>query len=132
MRIPAVAISLASEESMDFEAAAEQGLAVIRAILPIQPGEVININIPRLSQGLPKGVRVVPQSTNGFHEYYIPQRSDLQTLFQLASGLHRTEDTSTDTMMLWEGFITVTPLQPDMTCYSRLADLQQRLAAGRT
>jgi len=128
MRIPAVAVSLASEEIMDFEAAAEHGLRVIQAILPIQPGEVINVNIPRLSQGRPKGVRVVPQSTNGFHEYYIPQRNDLQTAFQLACGLHRTEESPTDTMMLWEGFITVTPLRPDMTCYDRLADLDQRLS----
>jgi 5'-nucleotidase len=132
MRIPSVAVSLASEEIMDFDAAAQYGLEVIGAALPVQPGDVINVNIPRLSQGRPKGVRVVPQSTNGFHEYYIPQRNDHQTAFQLASGPHRKEETVTDTMMLWEGYITVTPLRPDMTCYSRLADLQQRLSAGET
>jgi len=132
MKVPAVALSVASEEIMDFEAAADEGLAVIRAILPIQAGEVINVNIPRLSKGRPKGVRVVPQSTNGFHEYYIPQRNDHQTVFQLASGLHRDEETPTDTMMLWEGFITVTPLQPDMTCHGRLAGLQQRFSAAAT
>ena len=127
MRIPAVAVSLASEEVMDFEAAAAHALKVIQAILPIPPGEVVNVNVPRLSEGPPKGVRVVPQSTNGFNEYYVPQRHGPHTEFQLSSGLHRPEDTMTDTMMLWEGYITVTPLRPDMTCHGRLADLQQRL-----
>jgi 5'-nucleotidase len=131
MRIPALAISLASEEIMDFDSAAKHGLRVIQDILPIQPGEVVNINIPRLSQGEPKGVRVVPQSTNGFYEYYVPQRDDPQTVFQLASGLHRTEETPTDTMALWEGFITVTPLRPDMTSHGRLAELDQRLSQAR-
>jgi len=113
---------------MDFDAGAEYALKVLESLLPVEPGDVININIPRLSQGRPKGVRVAPQSTNGFHEHYVPQPEGLQTTFRLASGLHRTEQTPTDTMLLWEGFITVTPLQPDMTCYPRLADLQQRLA----
>jgi 5'-nucleotidase len=130
MRIPSVAISLASEETMDFEAAARYGLEVVGSLLPIQPGEVINVNIPRLSQGQPKGVRVAPQSTNGFHEYYIPQRNEQETSFQLASGLHRKEEGTTDTMLLWEGYITVTPLRPDMTSHDLLAELQRRLAAG--
>jgi 5'-nucleotidase len=128
MRIPSVAVSLASEETMDFEAAADHALDVMRALLPIQPGEVISINIPWLSQGRPKGVRVAPQSTHGFHEYYIPQRSDQETSFQLASGLHREEKDTTDTMLLSEGYITVTPLHPDMTAYGLLADLQRRLS----
>lgn len=131
MRIPAVAISLASEEIMDFDSAAKYGLSVIQNILPIQPGEVVNVNIPRLSQGQPKGVRVVPQSTNGFYEYYVPQANDQQTVFQLASGLHRTEETPTDTMALWEGFITVTPLRPDMTSHGRLKELDQQLSQAR-
>jgi len=127
MRIPAVAVSLASEAVMDFEAAASHALRVLQAIGPVPPGEVVNINLPRLSGGPPKGVRVVPQSTNGFQESYVPQTNGPHMGFQLSCGLHRPEDTVTDTMMLWERYITVTPLHPDMTCHSRLAGLQERL-----
>ena len=59
--IPAVAMSLASEEKLDFETAAKHCLAVLKKLMPVKPGEVININIPLLSQGEPKGVKVVPR-----------------------------------------------------------------------
>jgi len=79
-----------------------------------------------LSKGEPKGVRVVPQSTSGFHEYYIPQKNgQSQTVFQLAGGPHRTEEIPADTTSLAEGFITVTPLVPDMTNHQKILDLQQ-------
>ncbi len=55
--------------------------------MPIRSGDVININIPALSAGEPKGVKVVPQSTGGLHEYYIAQKDEQnQTLFQLAGA----------------------------------------------
>ena len=50
------------------------------------PG-VININIPRLSKGKPKGVKVVPQSTMGFEEHFVKKQNDTgQVLYQLAGG----------------------------------------------
>jgi 5'-nucleotidase len=92
----------------------------------LRAGEVININIPLLSEGEPKGVRVVPQSTGGFHEYYMQQKDEQsQTVFQLAGGPHRLEDNPTDTTSLAEGFITVTPLVPDMTNHDKIGELQK-------
>jgi len=116
LRIPAVAMSLAADDPMDFEAAAQYCMPVLKRLLPLKSGSVININVPQLSQRPPKGIRVVPQSTEGFDEYYITQKDKQgQTVFQLAGGLHRDENTPTDTTSLVEGFITVTALAPDMT-----------------
>jgi len=164
LKIPAVAMSLAAEEQMDFETAASYCAQILRKLIPLRlgpasarfavtseptprrvpiksgpstgfdrlttgllrAGDVININIPLLSKGKPKGLRVVPQSTSGFHEYYMPVRNgQSQTVFQLASGSHRTEEIPTDTTSLAEGFITVTPLVPDMTNHQKIRDLQQ-------
>jgi len=154
LKIPAVAMSLANEEQMDFEKAAVYCVKVLQKLIPLRLGEptprrvpvksgpstgfgrlttgllragdVININIPLLSRGEPKGIRVVPQSTSGFHEYYIPQKNgQSQTVFQLAGGPHRTEEVPADTTSLAEGFITVTPLVPDMTNHQKIHDLQQ-------
>ncbi len=122
LKIPAVAMSLATEaeENMDYEKAAVYCIDVLKKLLPIKAGEVININIPLLSQGRPKGVRVVPQSTEGFHEYYIPQQNEQgQTVFQLAGGLHRDEKDPTDTTSLADGYITVTALAPGMTDHKK-------------
>jgi 5'-nucleotidase len=126
--IPSVALSLAAEHEMDFDKAAEHAIAVLSKLTPLAKGDVVNINIPRLSQGRPKGLRVVPQATGGFHEYYIPHKNgDSDVVFQLAGGKHRQEETPTDTTTLVEGYITVTPLRADMTDHGKTQALQARL-----
>jgi len=136
LNIPAVAMSLAAEEQMDFEKAARYCAKILKKLMPVKKGpstllrtgDVININIPLLSKGEPKGVRVVPQSSKGFDEYYIPQKNEQgQTVFQLAGGPHRLESTPADATSLAEGFITVTPLVPDMTNHQKIRRLQQQI-----
>jgi len=126
LKIPAVAMSLAAEEQMDFEKAAKYCAEILKKLMPVRRGDVININIPQLSEGEPKGVRVVPQSTKGFDEYYIRQKNEQgQTVFQLAGGPHLTEDTPTDITSLIEGFITITALAPGMTDHRKTHELKQ-------
>jgi 5'/3'-nucleotidase SurE len=126
LKIPAVAMSLALEERMDFEKAAKYCAEILRKLMPVGIGDVININIPQLSKGRPKGIRVVPQSSKGFDEYYIRQKNEQgQTVFQLAGGLHLADETPADTTSLVEGFITVTALAPDMTDHRKTRKLQK-------
>ena len=126
LKIPAVAMSLAAEEQMDFEKAAKYCAEILKKLMPVRRGDVININIPQLSEGEPKGVRVVPQSTKGFDEYYIRQKNEQgQTVFQLAGGPHLTEDTPTDITSLIEGFITITALAPGMTDHRKTHELKK-------
>jgi len=127
LRIPSVAISVCSESHMDFDRAAGYGFDVLKKLLPLHSGDVININVPPLSRGEPRGVRVVPQATSGFHEHYIPQNNgQSETVFQLAGGDHRDEKAPADTTALAEGFITVTPLLPDMTDHRKVDTLRTR------
>jgi len=126
LRIPSVSMSLAAEEHMDFEKAAEHCVKILKKLMPVKSGEVININIPQLSKGEPKGIRVVPQSSKGFDEYYIRKKNEQgQTIFQLAGGPHRTEKTPTDTTSRAEGFITITALAADMTNHKKTRQLQK-------
>jgi 5'-nucleotidase len=124
LKIPAVAMSLSREEQMDFEQAARYCLDTLKKLMPVEKGNVININVPELSRGKPKGVRVVPQSSKGFDEYYVPQQNELgQTVFQLAGGGHLVDENPTDTTSLAEGYITVTALVPDMTDHRKMQEL---------
>ena len=126
LKIPAVAVSLAAEQNMDFDAAAEHAAGILEKIMPIESGQVININIPWLSQNQPGGIRVVPQSTKGFEEKYIPTRNEHgQTVFQLAGGQYRDEQNPVDTICLAEGYITVTSLIPDMTHHANTEKLRK-------
>jgi len=125
LKIPAVAMSLAAEEQMDFEKAAKYCAKILKKLMPVKTGEVININIPQLSKGEPKGIRVVPQSTEGFDEHYISEINEQgRTVFQLAGGLHRAEQSPTDTTSLAEGFITITALAPGMTNHAKTRQLK--------
>ena len=126
LKVPAVAMSLAAEEQMDFEKAAEYCAKILKKLMPVKSGEVININIPQLSRGEPKGIRTVPQSSRGFEEYYIPQKNEQgRTVFQLAGGSHHADGSSTDTTSLVEGFITITALAADMTNHKRTRQLRK-------
>jgi len=132
LKIPSVAMSVAIEEKMNFEKAAGYCTEVLGRLLPLAAGDVININIPLLSAGEPKGIKVVPQSTSGLHEYYIAHTNgESETMFQLAGGAYRDDESPVDTTSLEEGYITVTALVPDMTDHNKMQRLQSRLAGVR-
>jgi len=126
LKIPSIALSMVVEEHTNFEKAAKYCADIIKKLMPLKSGGVINVNVPALSLGEPKGIRVVPQSTEGFHEYYVPQINEQgQTVYQLAGGLHRNEEHPSDTTSLANGFITVTALVPGMTHQARMRELLQ-------
>jgi 5'-nucleotidase len=127
--IPSVAMSVAAEERMDYGRAAGYCIQILRWLMPIEKGAVVNINIPLLSAGNPMGIRVVPQSNKAFDEYYEPQKDENgQTVYQLAGGPHPFDDAQTDTVALMEGFISVTALAPDMTDYKKTKRIRKTLA----
>lgn len=125
LKIPAVAMSVAWEEKVDFQVAAQYCLRILKELMPVSNNGVININIPLLSKGRPKGVRVVPQSSKGFDEYYVRQKNQQgQMEFQLTGKTHLTDEAPTDTRSLEEGYITITALTPDMTNKSKTDELK--------
>jgi 5'-nucleotidase len=127
--IPSVAMSVAAEEKMDYPAAAAYCIQILKDLMPVEPGAVVNINIPLLSQGKPRGIKVVPQSNKAFDEYYVPQQDDSgRTVFQLAGGPHPLDNAQADTVALMEGFISVTALAPDLTEYKKTKRLRKTLA----
>ena len=117
--LPAVAISAAMDDPINFEAAAGYAVQILQHLLPIPPANVINLNIPPLSKGKPKGTLVVPQSTHGFEESY-RSRSDAngQNAYILTGGGHldpQAQEPTTDTLALVAGYITLTGLRLDLT-----------------
>ncbi|MBN2588917.1 MAG: 5'/3'-nucleotidase SurE [Sedimentisphaerales bacterium] len=129
MGIPSVSLSLSFEEPLNLEKAAGYFLRVIQQLLPMKKGEVVNINIPLLSKGEPKGIMVVPQSSNGFDECYVSQKNEMgQTEFLLTGKSHLNDETPSDIRSLDEGYITVTALTPDMTHKRNTEQLKEKLS----
>jgi len=116
--LPAIAVSAAFDEPMDFDAAADYAFAVIRQLTDLPAGRVANLNIPQLSKGSPKDVLIAPQSTHGFDEQYrVRTEDDGQRVYQLTGGHHRDPKDGgwTDTTALIAGHITLTCLRQELT-----------------
>jgi 5'-nucleotidase len=128
--IPSVSLSLSFEEPLDLEKAAGYFLRVIKHLLPLKKGEVVNINVPLLSKGEPKGIIVAPQSSSGFDERYICQKNEVgQTEYLLTGKSHLNDEESSDIWSLEEGYITVTALTPDMTHKRNNERLKEKLSS---
>ena len=125
--LPSIAVSLylRKEIPTDYTAAAKSALKVIRQILDhgLHGGQVINVNLPALPAGKEaNGVRVVRQCTRPWEDTY-EKRTDPRgrdyfwnsSVFQLNASEH-----DSDVTALRDGFITVTPLQFDLTNHDEL------------
>ena len=117
---PAIAVSAAfDEEPMKFSECAEYACTVIKQLLPVSPGQVVSINIPRLSKQKPKGIRIAAQSTHGFEECYESKKDQNgEPIYYLTGGIHLDPEGSqewSDTQSVAEGYITITSLRLDLT-----------------
>jgi 5'-nucleotidase len=129
-RRTAVAVSLeyTKPKPLDFTRAARYGRRVIDQILAHrpEPGTLFNVNIPSLEKGPVRGVRVVPQNVAPYTESY-DRRVDPRgrTYFWAGPEFGCPEPhADTDVTALAESFITVTPLQFDLTNHALLAGMK--------
>jgi 5'-nucleotidase len=115
-------------DSVPFSAAEAWGAKVLAPLLktPFEPRTLININFPAIAPDAVKGIQVVRQ---GFHDYSrgsIVKGTDPRGYDYYWFGLHGVEHTSghdTDLEVVEDGYISVTPLQLDLTHQGSLATL---------
>jgi 5'-nucleotidase len=116
-----------------FEAARAWGAKVIAPLLhtPLPARTLVNVNFPALPAKAVRGIRAVRQ---GFHDYArgtVVEGRDPRGFKYYWFGLEAIEHTldhGTDLEAISDGFISVTPLQLDLTHHSSLADLAERYA----
>lgn len=125
-----VAFSLTGSREMDFTRAARYCRAVLDRLLAggLAPGELINVNVPDLADGEPKGVKVVRQSVAGFAQEAYEARTDPRgrKYFWMADNYAFLESPDdTDVVASRAGYVTVTPLHVDLTATPRLASLER-------
>jgi 5'-nucleotidase len=129
--VPSVAVSLEFSEELEFARAAEIGRAVIESLLAagLTGGKLINVNIPALRPGVPRGVRIARQSTRAMEDRYECRRQqDGRRWYTLKGEFANTDDEpATDLRAIREGYVAVTPLHFDLTDDSQM-DLCNRIA----
>jgi len=126
--IPSIATSVAALEGFQFEPAAEFTLALARRMLDVglPLHTLLNVNVPALPKDQLKGWRVTRQGKRHYSEQVIERVDPRGRKYYWIGGdnLGFTRDQDTDCMAVHEGYISVTPLQVDMTSYRLLQDLQ--------
>jgi 5'-nucleotidase len=111
----------------DFARGATLAAKVVGQILANRPvpGTLFNINIPSADKGPPRGVRVVPQNVAPYTETF-DRRTDPRGRVYFWSGPDFScpdPHPDSDVTALAEGYITVTPLQFDLTDRGQLAGM---------
>jgi 5'-nucleotidase len=131
--LPSVALSLylRNEIPIDYARTAKLSMTVLGQILDagLKAGQVVSVNLPPLRKDQsPTGIKVVRQCTNAWIDTYEERKNPRgqsyfwnNTVFTLGGT-----DQDTDVAALRDGYITVTPLQFDLTHYPMLREWKDR------
>lgn len=125
--VPAVAFSLQLSDEMDFHKAGRISRNVLDHILAARPtpGTCLSVNIPALNKGWPLGVKCCPQAPVSWEEHYDSQVDATgQTVYWLNGRLpEHPGHPESDMAALRDGYVAITPLQPDLTHRERLGEV---------
>lgn len=127
--ITSVAVSLEYDAHAEFDRAAKIAARIIQQILHRkQPGsELYNVNIPTSAVRRNPQVKIVPMGIERYGEHFIKRKDPRGRDYYWATGepppAHGQQET--DLSALEKGFVTVTPLQYDMTKYDVLQEMAQ-------
>jgi 5'-nucleotidase len=127
--IPSIGLSnLDHSDDADFEASVEYGTRIARTVLEsnLPLPLCLNVNIPILPVDQIKGIKVCRQ-TRGYWKDEFHKRTDPygRDYYWLTGGFdnHEPEATDTDEWALKEGYVSIVPIQVDLTAYDRLEQL---------
>ncbi|ANU08718.1 5'/3'-nucleotidase SurE [Paraurantiacibacter namhicola] len=133
--VPAIAMSQALRESgLGFDAAKGWAVRVLQKLIDVRMARrsLVNVNFPACATADVRGIRVTRQ---GFHDYArgsLVESSDPRGRPYYWFGLYDVEHTldhGTDLEAVNEGYVSVTPLQLDLTLHSAIGDLAERFSA---
>lgn len=127
--VPSIAVSLKrTREKMDFTEAARAAARVAERVLAdgLPPRTFLNVNVPR-------------RVTHGFKVTLQAKRTHVTSISERMDPKHRPyywideaqddweEDERSDYQAVRDGYISVTPLQPDLTAHDALAKVERLL-----
>jgi 5'-nucleotidase len=131
MGVPALAVSLDTRKDADYTFAAQFIRKLVRELTGNSAlrNNVINVNIPDLPLEKIMGVTVVRQGRKNIIEHFEKRVDPRDNIYYWISGESPSEkeEQDTDVSALAAGFITITPLQYDLTKYDMLATLAQEV-----
>lgn len=129
--VPGIAFSLGSVENglaaLDYQEAAQIACQVVEASLPHQlpEGILLNVNIPLLPYGQVKGFRITRQGLRVYNDRLDRRVDPRGRPYYWIGGDSPTgiPEDGTDIGALAEGYVSITPIQLDLTAYPIMAEI---------
>ncbi|MCD4780875.1 MAG: 5'/3'-nucleotidase SurE [Candidatus Omnitrophica bacterium] len=125
---PAMAVSLATFQQPDYSYAAKLSSRLAKKMIEFKfpYGKFLNVNIPNLKQKEIKGVRITRQCTDPIHGLFYKNINPHGDEYYWMSGKIPSpqKDVNIDTYALQQKYVTVTPIQNDLTDASLLEEIK--------
>jgi 5'-nucleotidase len=126
----AVSLEYTKVKPLDFPRAAGLARQVIEQIMATRPpdGSLFNVNIPSLEKGPIRGIRFVPQNVAPYVETFDRRTDPRGRVYFWTNPKWECPEPhpDTDVSLLCEGYITVTPMQFDLTHTAMLEEMSRR------
>jgi 5'-nucleotidase len=129
--IPGIAVSLAvpeSEEECRYEKAAAVAASIVQVVLRrgFPKGILLNVNVPCPPDGILRGTRVTRQGLRIYRDALVIRTDPRGRPYYWIGGEPPSgviED-GTDLQAVSEGYVSITPVQLDLTAHAAVRDLQ--------
>jgi 5'-nucleotidase len=131
--IPGLAISLNSKRNMegntDYQPAAEVGLRIARQVMEhgLPSGVLLNINVPSRSLGEIQGTMITNQGQRVYRDALVRRKDPRDRAYYWIGGDSPTgvSDPGTDFYALGQGYVSITPLQLDLTAHEHIENIRE-------
>ena len=127
--IPAVAISYCRWKGGDFEGSARIARSIVSQILShgLPQGVLLNVNVPDLPFEAMRGISITRQAKSKWEESFAERRDPFNQPYYWLSGTFVNMDSgeNTDLDAIDNGFVSVTPIQHDLTAHDAIEALEQ-------
>ena len=130
--VPSIAVSLCSKTGANFETAARVAVEVVTMVrerAPQQP-RLLNVNVPDVPYAALRGQRVTRLGKRHKAEAVVPAVTPRnETVYWVgAAGAAQDAGEGTDFHAVANDYVSITPLQIDLTHYAEMAAVQEWLA----
>ena len=127
--LPSIAISLVSRQCKHFETAAIIALRLVEKIekAPLSHNTIINVNVPDVPIGDIKGIKSTRLGNRHMSEPSIQDENNSSLYWIGENGQEADNGEGTDFYAIANNFVSVTPLQIDLTKYSEVKQVAEWL-----
>jgi 5'-nucleotidase len=126
--LPAIAVSLNTREQADFEPAARFAASLARQTLEhgLPEGILLNVNVPPLPADEIRGVKITRMGLRIYRDELVRRLDPRGKPYYWIGGPAPTgvEEEGTDIWAVANGYISITPIQLDLTAHDLLSTLQ--------